>query len=181
MSVQSVDRCRRSVLCFALAALIGIPHLAHAQTLQQHADAAGLYFRDVRVDTSTLAARGVPNYALRVAQAMGASARRTFADRITRDRNAPILVLRIDSVELAMGGGNGALRHHRGGGDSDHDFVEGAGLIIAPGGRILKQQPLLTALPSNSAGAWYQPDTDDRRLEALGGQFSQWMRRQLGI
>jgi hypothetical protein len=154
------------------------PAASWAQTVAA-APTAALYFRAVRVDTAPIAARGMPQFAAELAAVMQASARQVFADRMVNDRRAPTLVLRIDSVSLAAGVGGGR-RHHRGG-EGDRDFIEGVGLVVAANGRILNERPLLTALPSSSAASWNDPNSETRRSAALGGQFAQWLRRELGI
>jgi hypothetical protein len=169
---------RRAFLSGAAAALALLLPTASLAQISSAAPTASLYFRDVRVDTSPLAARGLPQFAAELAAIVRASARRIFADRMANNRWAPTLVLRIDSLSLAAGVGG---RRHRRGGGGDRDFIEGIGLVVAANGRVLDERPLLTALPSSSAAAWYDPDSETLRLAALGEQFAQWLRRALGI
>ena len=158
----------------ALAALAGAASLAAFP-----ARAAVGSLRAISVDASAIARHGAPGYARIVERQLAASLARTFADRLDpRDRNAPALVARIDSVYLSdYAGGN---RGRYGAASSgDNDYIDGVGVLL--GGGAQGTYPILSVLDASSTGPWHAPDVDSRRLAALSDHFAWWLRRKMGI
>ena len=161
---------RRSAL-----AILGAAPLAAAPALAQ---ARAVRFRSVSVDTSPIAQRGATSYARAVSLYLTSSMRRIFAGRIDPSlRDAPTLVARVESVTLSanVGGSNGGFGPTSGG---NNDNLDGAGLLIGPGGGVQARYPILSVLDAEAAGPWYGPDADAHRLEALCDHFAAWLRRK---
>ena len=156
---------------------------AGAQTLAPGA-VAGLHFRAIHVDASAIAARSLPNYARHVEAAVLRRARDVFADRIVAgDSHAPTLVLRVDS--LTISGDGGFSRRGRGRAASSfgdvNDYLEGEGLVIAPGGAVIGRYPVLSSLGASYSGSTYISGSDERRVSNIGWHFASWVRRNMGL
>ncbi len=147
------------------------------------AEAANIRFREIRADMSGIAQRGLPAYAERMKPAATRAALAAFGSRLApQDKQAAVFVMRVDSIELASYAGNGRPLHDLGsGGGGEQDVISGAGLILAPGGRILAEEPLFTSQDPSNGGAWYLPDNEDRRAAALCDLLAQWLKRQMGL
>jgi hypothetical protein len=156
---------RRGVLAGA-AALVACAPAALAQTGPQR-------FSAVLVDVQPLHAKRLGPFADFVRSALQEELQRAYADRLGGGRGAPRLVVRIDGVSMSTYVGRGGL--FRGG--MDNDYLEGEALVVAPGGRVLATHPQLSALPSNSGGAWYDPASEQRRVVALAAHYAGWLRR----
>ena len=156
---------------------------AGAQTLAPGA-VASLHFRAIHVDASAIAARSLPNYARHVEAAVLRRARDVFADRMAAgDSHAPTLVLRVDS--LTISGDGGFSRRSRGRAASAfgdvNDYLEGEGLVIAPGGAVIGRYPVLSSLGASYSGSTYISGSDERRVSNIGWHFASWVRRNMGL
>lgn len=164
---------RRTVL----RALAALPAAALAGCVSTQAQTT-VYSRLV-VDVSPMRALGAGPWADLFQTALTQAMAREFAGRIVPgERSAPILMARINSVSLNSfaGGGGGDLRF--GGGEASNDYVDGEVMVVAASGReVLERHPILSAIPSGTAGAWYLPDIDQRRYIALANQFAGWAKR----
>ena len=158
------------------AALAGLG--ASALAFPARAQGAGLRLRAVSVDISALARGGVPFYARTVDLCLAGSMRRVFAD-ILGAGNGPTLVARVNSVRLGAFAG-GPRRRIFGNSDGGNDSLDGAGLLIAPGGAVSGTFPVLSVLDPASAGSWYASDIDSLRMQALCDHFAWWLRRKMG-
>lgn len=138
--------------------------------------AAALRLRSVTADTRPLAARGLSPWAALVSASMQPELERLFAGRLVPgDRRGDRLVARVDSVSLASwAGGSGGGRWFSGGG-SDSDYMEGYAIIVGADGTERARRRILLALPASSAGAWYLPDIDNRRIANLSRVFAGWV------
>lgn len=128
----------------------------------------------IRVDVGPLLAQGggAPAEALRD-DLLGAL-NREFADRI--GGAGPVLVVRIKSLSLRPYTGSEGGRSGFGGG-SQSDYLDGEALIVGRRGEVLARHPQLSALPSSSGGAWYDPDSERRRVAAIAQHYAGWLRR----
>ncbi|WP_156463041.1 hypothetical protein [Methylobacterium sp. Leaf93] len=128
----------------------------------------------IRVDVGPLLAAGggAPAEALRD-DLLGAL-NREFADRI--GGAGPVLVVRIKSLSLRPYTGSEGGRSGFGGG-SQSDYLDGEALIVGRRGEFLARHPQLSALPSSSGGAWYDPDSERRRVAAIAQHYAGWLRR----
>ncbi|KQP42116.1 MULTISPECIES: hypothetical protein [unclassified Methylobacterium] len=128
----------------------------------------------IRVDVGPLLAEGggAPAEALRD-DLLGAL-NREFADRI--GGAGPVLVVRIKSLSLRPYTGSEGGRSGFGGG-SQSDYLDGEALIVGRRGEVLARHPQLSALPSSSGGAWYDPDSERRRVAAIAQHYAGWLRR----
>lgn len=101
-------------------------------------------FRSVSVDTSGLAARGLPNYAARIARESGPLVAKIFADRLAPEHSgAPRLIIKVDTIELGSEDDTGSGFFSGGSNDS----ISGAGVIVNARGVVLDSKPIDTSLP----------------------------------
>lgn len=102
--------------------------------------------------------------------------RRSLADRI--GPGGPALVVRIKSLSMRpyVGGGGGRFG---GGGGMQSDYLDGEALLVGRRGEILARHPQLSALPASYGGAWYDPDSERRRITAIAEHYAGWLARQL--
>jgi hypothetical protein len=167
---MDIDRRRAVFLAAAAVAAVATP--AAAAT-------AGL--AGVRVDTAPIAARGLPNYARRVAAASSAAATSALADRIRAgDSSLPTLVLRLDMVTLSSDVGSG---RHSGqfGSDQQRDWIEGEAVLVDRRGRVLGSKRITTYEPATWHG---NPDImadEDVRIARVVQVFAYWAVRQLAL
>lgn len=166
---------RRSFL-FGLAAF-GLLALAGAGRAQ----VAPARFASVSVDVGPLRAQGLDAYAEFIRRALTAEVQRAFVDRLGGP--GPALVVRITGVSLNMyaGGGVGSSGRGRGlGGGGDNDYLDGEALVVGPRGAVLARYPQLSVVPASSGGAWYDPQSEQRRVAALAQHYAAWLRRTIG-
>lgn len=156
-------------------ALLGASAIAALAPLAARAQGQAGY-GSVAVDVGPLRAKGLGEYADIVRGTLQRELAAAFADRMVR--GGPRLVVRIDGVSLRsyVGGGSGRL----GGGGMQNDYLEGEALVLGRGGAPVLRHPQLSALPASSGGAWYLPDNEARRLQALCNHYASWLRRDLG-
>ena len=137
-------------------------------------DVAGR-FAGILVDVRPLEAKGLGPFAGTIRSALQTELGRAYADRLGAGRGASRLVVRIDGISLRAYSGPDGGRSF--GGGTNNDYLEGEALVIAPDGRILLRHPQLSALPANSGGAWYDPNSEQRRIHALAAHYAGWLRR----
>ena len=77
-------------------------------------------------------------------------------------------------------GGNNSGRSGFGGG-SQNDYLDGEALLVARDGAILGRHPQLTATPSSFGGAWYDPQSERRRVTAIADIYADWLVRNLPV
>lgn len=136
-------------------------------------------FREVRVDTGPFAAKGVRNYAAKVADRLRIAVAEAFAGRLAPgDAAAPILVIEVSEVRLASytgGGGHGMF--DRSGGEGDDTMSGALVLTSAKGAPIARRRNFASTDPA-SGGDWRLPDAEDRRLDALCRLYATWAARE---
>lgn len=131
-------------------------------------------FSAVAVDIAPLKAKGLGDYAEFVGRALQRRLTEAYADRMG-GRGAPRLVVRLDELSLrTYAGSDNRLGTGSG---SPTDYLEGEALVVGGRGEILARHPQLSAVPASSGGAWYDPDSENRRVEALAAHFAGWLRR----
>jgi hypothetical protein len=160
------------------AALTALGGALAAAAAAGPAAAQATTFRAISVDTKPLAQRGASGAAELIRRQLQRELAAAFAGRITGARGAPTLVVRITALSLAGfagdGGGNG------GGATVNTDYLEGEALVVPAGSRVpVRRVPVLSAVPSSSAGAWYAPDNDLRRIRYITAHFAGWVARMV--
>jgi hypothetical protein len=128
----------------------------------------------IRVDVGPLLAQGGGAPAEVLRDDLLGALNREFADRI--GGAGPVLVVRIKSLSLRPYTGSEGGRSGFGGG-SPSDYLDGEALIVGRRGEVLARHPQLSALPSSSGGAWYDPDSERRRVAAIAQHYAGWLRR----
>ncbi|TBW38663.1 hypothetical protein EYW49_08155 [Siculibacillus lacustris] len=139
-------------------------------------------FRAVTIDAGPFAAKGVPNYAARVAEAARAAIPSAFAGRLDpSDRNAPTLVIEIAGVSLAAWTGSGRSPFTMGVGAGDAtDWMDGALVVRAPSGAVIDRRPHISSRAAASSGAWYDPENETRRMRDLAALYVAWAAKEYG-
>ncbi|RFB81393.1 hypothetical protein [Methylovirgula sp. 4M-Z18] len=185
--VQSLLVTRRLLLAGGAMALLSACNPTgpvEATVRLNPSEAASVRFRAIRVDTSRIAERGLPDYAERLKPMVQQSALAAFGPRLApQDKQAPTLVIRVDSIQLASyaGGGHSITFSDHSGGGGELDWIDGAGLIVAANGKVLADEPLFASQDPGSGGAWFLPDNEDRRTASLCDIFVQWIKRQMQL
>ena len=149
--------------------LAGIAALAAARPAFAQAFTA---LSSVHVDVGYLRARGLGPVAEVVGAAMADELRRVFADRIVG--RGPRLVVRVTEVHITAFLRSGTSR------DVSSDSIDGEALIVGPRGEILARYPQISATDAASGGAWYDPQSEQRRALYLAHHYASWLRRTLG-
>ncbi|RDJ21030.1 hypothetical protein DWF00_07335 [Bosea caraganae] len=152
-----------------LAASLAAPALAlsaYAATAQPVA------IGGIRVDTSRL----VPAWGAHAAWVKTALERElATAFGPALQRGGPLLYVTVRAINLssyaAAGGGKG------GGSAGNFDTFDSETLLLGKGDRAIAKYPILSTVDAGSAGAWYLPDIDQRRLDQLVRNNAAWIKR----
>src|SRR5271154_7427308 len=164
---------RRSALA-ALAATVACPVLAYGE----QSAASGLRFRAIKVDVGGVRESGDRTSAEWIAQDLPEYLRKTFAPYLTPgDPRAPILLARIDLVTLGTGGSGG------GGPNSTQavDFIQGAGVVIGPGGRQIASYPFFSAAHAYPAEDSASGVSGRTRISNLALSFANFPPGKMGL
>ena len=134
-------------------------------------------FRAIEVDVSPLREGGAADAADLIARELPPLLQKSFAAHLVPgDRAAPILRARIDFVTLGMEGSAGGPHSIMAA-----DFIEGAGVVIGAGGRVIASYPLLSnltaAVPFNDVGG----EGNRLRISNLESSFAQWLPGKMGL
>lgn len=124
----------------------------------------------IRVDTAPLAAKG---------QSATAALIKPIFERelaglrtATGGRGATLLVSVTGLYLTSYAGGQAVTL--------GNDTLESEARLIGADGSEIARYPILAIVAPSSGGAWYRPDVDRRRVEALVASNAQWIRRALG-
>ena len=90
-----------------------------------------------------------------------------FGDRIGGRGLSLVVLIRGSSLRPYAGSGNG---RRLGGGQTDD--LDGEAPLIGRDGAMLGRHPQLTATPSRSGGAWYDPASERRRVAAIADRLA---------
>jgi hypothetical protein len=166
-------RAAGATLGLAVLLWTGAPGPARAEPPAGFA-AAGL--SGIRVDVQPLLAQGGGAQALALRDDLTAALRTEFADRL--GGAGPVLVVRIKGLTInPYAGGEGGRGRFGGGGQTD--YLDGDALLVGRRGEVLARHPQLSATPASSGGAWYDPESERRRVAAIAGHYAGWLRRAL--
>lgn len=90
-------------------------------------------------------------------------------------RGGPLLYVTVRAINLssyaAAGGGEGS------GNAGNFDTFDSETLLLGKGDRVIAKYPILSTVDAGSAGAWYLPDIDQRRLDQLVRINAAWIKR----
>jgi hypothetical protein len=153
---------RRIVLTGLAAAL-----LAGCQTVSQ--TTAAVAIGAIRVDTGPLAAKGQSA----VAAVIKPMLERELAGLGTASRGGATLQVSVTGLYLTSYAGGQAVT-------LGNDTLESEARLIAADGREIARYPILAIMAPSYGGAWYRPDVNERRIEALVASNAQWIRRAVG-
>lgn len=152
---------RRTILTGFAAAL-----LAGCQTTAQTASPVAI--SAIRVDTGPLAAKGQSA----TAAAIRPMLERELAGLRTAGRGATLHVTVTGLYLTSYAGGQAVTL--------GNDTLESEAWLIGPDGREIGRYPILAIMAPSYGGAWYRPDVNQRRIEALVASNAQWIRRAVG-
>jgi len=131
-------------------------------------------FRAIEVDVSPLRSTGDAISAGWIAAALPELLKTAFADHLAPgDRNAPVLVARVDSISYGSPGS--AMDSF----NSTNDFIEGAAIVKSAGGKTATFP--LTTFAGVDAALTDAPNGGELRALALAGVFARWLPGQMGL
>ena len=157
-----------------LVALVLLPAALAGSALAQTAPGFG-HVSSVRVDIGPLLAQGAGLQAEALRGDLTAALQKSLADRI--GGTGPSLVVRISGLSMRPYAGSEGGRFY--GGGTQNDYLEGEALLVGRKGEVLARHPQLSALPSSYGGAWYDPESERRRVGAIAEHYAEWLRRSL--
>jgi hypothetical protein len=170
--MNSLRISRRSAVA-ALVAAVACPVLASGEQLP----AAGLRFRAIKVDVSGVRESGDATSAEWVAQDLPEDLRKTFARYLAPgDPRAPILLARIDLVTLGTEGSGGGLNSTQA-----VDYIQGAGVVLGPGGRQIASYPFFTAVHAYPAEDSASGVSGRTRVSNLALSFANFLPGKMGL
>lgn len=153
---------RRAILA-GLAAIL----LAGCQTTTQTASPVAI--GRIRVDTGPLAAKGQSA----IAAAIKPMLERELAGLRNAGRGDATLLVSVTGLYLtSYAGGQAATL--------GNDTLESEAVLLGPDGREIARYPIMSIMAPSFSGAWYLPDINQRRIDALVANNAQWIRRALG-
>jgi hypothetical protein len=154
----------RRILLTGLAATL----LAGCQTAARTAPPVAI--GTIRVDTGPLAAKGQSATAALIKPML----ERELASLRTADgRRGAALEVTVSGLILTSYAGGQAVT-------LGNDTLESEARLIGPDGSEIGRYPILAIMAPSFGGAWYRPDVNQRRIEALVASNAQWIRRALG-
>ena len=137
----------------------------------------GERFSDVRVDVRPLLALGAGAQAEALRADLTAALRSRFAARL--GGRGPSLVVLVRGFSLRPYTGSGTDGRSGFAGGTQSDYLDGEALLVARDGAVLGRHPQLTATPSSFGGAWYDPQSERRRVTAIADIYADWLVRNL--
>jgi hypothetical protein len=160
---------RRSILGAGLAGSV----LAVAPLGAGSASAQVSTIGAIRVDVSRLQAQGWGSNALSIKIGLEQALAAALAGHI-RQGAGPTLNVAVRGVFLNSYAGNDGGRWS---GGSTSDSFDSEATLIARGNRVISTWPVLSTVPASSAGPWYLPDIDQRRMDGLIRHNAGWIKR----
>lgn len=159
----------------ALAALSG---LAAGAIFPVAAQAQARQIGAVKVDASRLVDQGWGTQAPAIGAAMEQELITQLGPMFRRGSGNTLLVT-LRGVWLASyAGGGGGGKPTSGGASNDN--LDSVATVLDRQGREIASWPILSTELSSSGGAWYLPDIDRRRVQALIRNNALWIKRYLG-
>jgi hypothetical protein len=154
----------RRILLTGLAAGL----LAGCQTTAQTGSPVAI--QTIRIDTVPLAAKGQAATAALIKPML----ERELANLRTAGggRGATLQVI-VTGLNLTSYAGGQAVT-------LGNDTLESEARLIGADGREIARYPILAIMAPSYGGAWYRPDLNQRRIEALVASNAQWIRRAVG-
>jgi hypothetical protein len=163
---------RRSAIA-ALAATVACPILAYGE----QSAAPGLRFRAIKVDVSGVRESGDTTSAEWLAQDLPEDLRKVFTPYLAPgDSRAPILLARIDLVTLGTEGSGGGLNSI-----DAVDYIQGAGVVLGPGGRQIAAYPFFTAVHAYPAEDSASGVSGRTRVSNLALSFANFLPGKMGL
>lgn len=123
----------------------------------------------IRVDTTPLAAKGQGATASMIKPML----ERELAGLRTAGRGGATLEVTVTGLTLTSYAGGQAVT-------LGNDTLESEARLIGPDGNEIARYPILAIMAPSYGGAWYRPDVNQRRIEALVASNAQWIRRAVG-
>lgn len=160
---------RRGILGVGIAG----PVLAVAPFGSGPARAQAISIGAIRVDVSRLQAQGWGSNALAIKLGLEQALASELAGHI-RPGAGPTLNVAVRGVFLNSYAGNDGGRWS---GGSTSDSFDSEATLVARGNRIISTWPVLSTVPASSAGPWYLPDIDQRRMDGLIRHNAGWIKR----
>ncbi len=134
-------------------------------------------FRAIEVDVNPLREGGDTDSADRLARELPPLLQKSFAALLAPgDRAAPVLRARIDFVTFGMQGSAGGPHS-----TMAIDSIEGAAVVIGPGGRPIASYPLRCSLAVNVDLNDVAGEMGRLRVTNLEQAFAQWLPGKVGI
>ncbi|CAN7411315.1 hypothetical protein LJR090_003272 [Bosea sp. LjRoot90] len=153
---------RRTALTGFVAVL-----LAGCQTTAQTASPVAI--QTIRVDTAPLATKGQSATAALIKPML----ERELASVRTAGGRGATLQVTVTGLYLTSYAGGQAVT-------LGNDTLESEARLIGADGREIARYPVLAIMAPSYGGAWYRPDVNQRRIEALVASNAQWIRRAVG-
>lgn len=160
----------------AAGPIFGLAFLLGSAQAQDGAGRGAERLSGIRVDVQPLLAQGGGAPAVDLREDLLAALRTEFADRL--GGAGPVLVVRIKGLSINPYVGSGGGRGRFGGG-TQSDYLDGEALLVGRRGEVLLRHPQLSVTPSSSGGAWYDAESERRRITALAEHYAGWLRRAL--
>lgn len=142
--------------------------LAGCQTTARTASPAAI--GAIRVDTTPLAAKGQSAVAAMIKPMLE---RELAGLRDAGGGRGATLQVVVSGLYLTSYAGGQAVT-------LGNDTLESEARLIGADGREIARYPILAIMAPSYGGAWYRPDVNQRRIEALVASNAQWIRRAVG-
>ncbi len=170
---------RRRVAGLIALSLLAAPAFADRAGAGDFPSLRGERFSDVRVDVRPLIALGGGAQAEALRADLTAALRTRFAARIGGRGPSLVVLIRGFSLRPYAGSGNEGRSGFAGGTQSD--YLDGEALLVGRDGAVLGRHPQLTATPSSFGGAWYDPQSERRRVTVIADIYADWLVRNLPV
>ncbi|WP_244473133.1 hypothetical protein [Methylobacterium sp. Leaf100] len=166
---------RRLLRWAGTGGLLGLLSLAAPASAQGLPSLGGERLSGIRVDVGPLLAQGDGPRARALQDDLTQALRAEFAD--VSGGRGPTLVVRLRSLSMNPYVGNQGRSGF--GGSMDSDYLDGEALLVGRRGEVLARHPQLSVVSASSGGAWYDPESERRRVTAIAAHYAGWLRRAL--